>query len=104
MTEPILVKISFLGRRNKEAIAPKNTKYKKLVFFDKDGESHKELESKKVKGVSFMAFDILFGPETIDVSSDGAKIIGQGFSFIVPEDGKLRTMPWTYLNRYNNYI
>ena len=72
-----------------------------LVFFDKVGESHKELESRNVKGVSFMAFDILFGPETIDVSSDGTKIMGQEFSFIVPEDGKLRTMPWQYINRYD---
>ena len=72
-----------------------------LVFFDRDGNSHKELESRNVKGVSFMAFDILFGPENIDISSDGAKIIGQEFSFTVPEDGKLKTLPWTYLNRYN---
>tara|TARA_Y100000741_G_C18262025_1_gene560826 strand:- start:3763 stop:5691 length:1929 start_codon:yes stop_codon:yes gene_type:complete len=72
-----------------------------LVFFDKEGNSHKELESRNVKGVSFMAFDILFGPETIDVSSDGTKIVGQEFSFIVPEDGKLRTMPWQYINRYD---
>ena len=72
-----------------------------LVFFDKEGDSHKELESRNVKGVSFMAFDILFGPEIIDVSSDGTKIIGQEFSFTVPEDGKLRTMPWQYINRYD---
>tara|TARA_B100000035_G_scaffold315470_1_gene336657 strand:- start:2552 stop:4483 length:1932 start_codon:yes stop_codon:yes gene_type:complete len=72
-----------------------------LVFFDKDGISHKELESRYVKGVSFMAFDILFGPENIDVSSENEKIIGQEFSFIVPEDGKLKTFPWEYINRYD---
>lgn len=71
-----------------------------LIFFDKDGVSHKELESSKVKGVSFMAFDMLFGPETIDFSS-GIKKIGQEFSMIVPEDGNLRTQPWYYSNRYN---
>ena len=72
-----------------------------LVFFDRDGESHKELDSKKVKGISFMAFDILFGPETIDISSDGSKIVGQEFSFTVPEDGKLKTLPWEYISRYD---
>lgn len=72
-----------------------------LVFFDNDGVSHKELESRYVKGVSFMAFDILFGPENIDVSSDGDKVVGQEFSFMVPEDGKLRTLPWQYINRYD---
>ncbi len=72
-----------------------------IVFFDKDGSAHKELEAKYVKGVSFMAFDILFGPENIDTSSDNEKIIGQEFSFIVPEDGKLKTFPWKYINRYD---
>ena len=72
-----------------------------LVFFDNDGVSHKELESRYVKGVSFMAFDILFGPENIDVSSDGDKVVGQEFSFTVPQDGKLRTTPWKYINRYD---
>ena len=70
-----------------------------IVFFDSDGVAHKELESRKVKGVSFMAFDILFGPENIDTSSD-EKIIGQEFSFVVPEDGKLKTHPWRYIDRY----
>jgi len=72
-----------------------------IIFFDKDGISHKELESRYVRGISFMAFDILFGPENIDVSSDDQKVIGQSFSFTVPEDGKLRTMPWQYINRYD---
>ena len=69
-----------------------------LVFFDQEGYSHKELESRYVKGVSFMAFDILFGPENIDVSTDDTKIMGQEFSMMVPEDGKLKTFPWTYIN------
>lgn len=72
-----------------------------IVFFDKDGTAHKELESRYVKGVSFMAFDILFGPENIDITPEDTKIIGQEFSFIVPEDGKLKTFPWKYLNRYD---
>tara|TARA_X000001036_G_scaffold150423_1_gene142845 strand:- start:14631 stop:16553 length:1923 start_codon:yes stop_codon:yes gene_type:complete len=72
-----------------------------IVFFDQEGYSHKELESRYVKGVSFMAFDILFGPENIDVSTDDTKIMGQEFSMMVPEDGKLKTFPWTYINRYD---
>lgn len=72
-----------------------------LVFFDKDGNSHKELESRYVKGISFMAFDILFGPENIDISSNNEKIMGQEFSMVVPEDGNLKTFPWTYINRYD---
>ena len=73
-----------------------------IVFFDRDGVSHKELESRYVKGISFMAFDILFGPENIDVSSvDNSKVIGQEFSFIVPDDGNLKTFPWRYINRYD---
>jgi|TARA_B100001142_G_scaffold317083_1_gene357603 hypothetical protein len=72
-----------------------------IVFFDQDGTAHKELESRYVKGVSFMTFDILFGPENIDINSENEKIIGQEFSFIVPEDGKLKTFPWQYINRYD---
>ena len=72
-----------------------------IVFFDKDGNSHKELESKFVKGISFMAFDILFGPEDIKVNTDGYKEIGQSVSMVVPLDGKLRTNPWYYINRYD---
>ena len=72
-----------------------------IVFFDKDGTAHKELESRYVKGVSFMAFDILFGPENIDITPEETKVIGQEFSFIVPKDGKLKTFPWKYLNRYD---
>ena len=72
-----------------------------LVFFDQDGVSHKELESRYVKGVSFMTFDILFGPENIDITSENIKVMGQEFSMTVPEDGKLRTDPWPYINRYN---
>jgi len=72
-----------------------------LVFFDKDGISHKELDSRLVKGVSFMTFDILFGPEDISVSSTGEKVIGQSFSMTVPYDGKLKSYAWKYINRYD---
>ena len=72
-----------------------------LVFFDQEGYSHKELESRYVKGVSFMAFDILFGPENIDISTDDKKIMGQEFSMMVPDDGNIRSLPWTYINRYD---
>tara|TARA_Y100001970_G_C14229407_1_gene857678 strand:+ start:254 stop:2167 length:1914 start_codon:yes stop_codon:yes gene_type:complete len=72
-----------------------------LVFFDKDGISHKELDSRLVKGVSFMTFDILFGPEDISIASTGEKIIGQSFSMTVPYDGKLKSYAWKYINRYD---
>lgn len=72
-----------------------------IVFFDSEGNSHKDLESSKVKGVSFMAFDMLFGPENIDINVDGTKLIGQEFSMIVPEDGKLRSFEWRYISRYD---
>ena len=72
-----------------------------LVFFDKDGISHKELDSRLVKGVSFMTFDILFGPEDISISSSGEKVIGQSFSMTVPSDGKLKSYAWKYINRYD---
>ena len=72
-----------------------------LVFFDSDGNSYKDLESSRVKGVSFMAFDMLFGPENIDINPDGTKLIGQEFSMMVPEDGVLRSYKWKYISRYD---
>ena len=72
-----------------------------IVFFDKDNNPHKELQSRYVKGISFMCFDILFGPENISVDSEGNKKIGQEFSFTVPFDGILKTYPWNYINRYD---
>ncbi len=72
-----------------------------LVFFDFKGKPHKELDPVKTKGVSFMVFDILFGPENIAVNSDGNKVVGQSFSMMVPEDNKLRSTPWPYISRYD---
>ena len=72
-----------------------------VVFFDSDDNSHAILEINRVKGVSFMAFDILYGPNGIDVNTEGERVIGQDSSMIVPEDGKLRTQPWPYINRYD---
>lgn len=72
-----------------------------LVFFDINGKPHRELDPVKIRGVSFMTFDILFGPENISVNSDGNKVIGQSFSMMVPEDGKLRSQPWPYISRYD---
>lgn len=72
-----------------------------VVFFDSDDNSHSVLEINRVKGVSFMAFDILYGPNNIDVNTEGERVIGQDSSMIVPEDGKLRTQPWPYINRYD---
>ena len=72
-----------------------------LVFFDTDGKSHRELDPVKIRGVSFMVFDILFGPENISLDSNGDKVIGQSFSMMVPENGKLRSERWPYINRYD---
>jgi len=72
-----------------------------MVFFDSDDNSHAVLDINRVKGVSFMAFDILYGPSNIDVNTEGERIIGQDSSMTVPEDGKLRTQPWPYINRYD---
>ena len=72
-----------------------------LVFFDLDGKPHRELDPVKIRGVSFMVFDILFGPENISLDSNGDKVIGQSFSMMVPEDGKLRSGRWPYINRYD---
>tara|TARA_B100000902_G_scaffold317507_1_gene309138 strand:- start:3973 stop:5955 length:1983 start_codon:yes stop_codon:yes gene_type:complete len=75
-----------------------------VVFFDKNNIPHKELDPRSVKGVSFMAFDILYGPNKIDIDSDGDKIIGQDSSMVIPEDGVPRlksARPWTYIDRYD---
>lgn len=72
-----------------------------IVYFDANGKSHRELDPVKIRGVSFMVFDILFGPEEISIDSDGNKNIGQSFSMTVPQDGKLRSKPWYYINRYD---
>tara|TARA_B110000902_G_scaffold266996_1_gene357423 strand:- start:2305 stop:4227 length:1923 start_codon:yes stop_codon:yes gene_type:complete len=72
-----------------------------LVFFDINGKSHRELDPVKIRGVSFMVFDILFGPENISVNSDGDKVVGQSFSMMVPQDNRLRSEPWPYINRYD---
>lgn len=71
-----------------------------VVFFDRDNNSHPWLDISRTKAVSFMAFDILYAPNNIDVI-DGERIIGQDSSMTVPEDGKLRTQPWPYINRYD---
>lgn len=72
-----------------------------LVFFDIKGKPHRELDPVKIRGVSFMVFDILFGPENISIDSDGNKVIGQSFSMMVPEDNRLRSEPWPYISRYD---
>tara|TARA_B110000977_G_scaffold116766_1_gene150848 strand:+ start:18855 stop:20780 length:1926 start_codon:yes stop_codon:yes gene_type:complete len=72
-----------------------------LVFFDTLGKPHRELDPDKIRGVSFMVFDILFGPEKISIDSDGKKVIGQSFSMMVPEDNRLRSEPWPYISRYD---
>ena len=78
-----------------------------IVFFDRLGESPNGLAKEDVKGVSFMAFDILFGPESVDYFTTDEKTqlqipkIGQEFSFMLPEDGKQRAkFPWNYASRY----
>lgn len=72
-----------------------------LVFFDINGKPHRELDPIRIRGVSFMVFDILFGPEKISIDSDRKKVIGQSFSMMVPEDNRLRSEPWPYISRYD---
>ncbi len=74
-----------------------------LLFFDSNGDSHKDLDYTLVKGVSFMTFDILYGPSSITSKTElGTKSteFGQDSSMTVPLDGVLRTDPWTYIERY----
>jgi len=71
-----------------------------LVFFDSTGNSFKELEFRQVSGISFMAFDILFGPGNISVAN-GETIIGQSVSMVIPFDNTPRAIPWTYIQRYD---
>jgi len=71
-----------------------------LVYFDSEGNSHKEYKSGITRHASFMAFDILYGPNEIEVVKN-VKTVGQSFSMTVPEDGILRTNPWIYINRYD---
>jgi len=71
-----------------------------LVFFNSDGESFKELEFREITGVSFMAFDILYGPGNIDFVN-GETVIGQSVSMVMPLDNIPRATPWTYIQRYD---
>lgn len=74
-----------------------------IIFFKADNTSQKwaTYDDKTITGISFMAFDILYGPDNIDVNTEGDKITGQSVSMTVPSDGILRTAPWTYINRYD---
>ena len=99
------MKIYTLRNYNRDFLPYVNTREMlldgELVFFDKNGDSHKELNYSLVKGISFMAFDILYGPDNIDVNMDGEKIIGQDSSMTVPDSGILRTFAWPYISRYD---
>jgi len=71
-----------------------------LIFFNSEGNSFKELEFREVTGVSFMAFDILFGPSTINTVNKET-ILGQSVSMVIPFDNNPRATPWTYIQRYD---
>jgi hypothetical protein len=71
-----------------------------LVFFNSEGESFKELEFSEISGVSFMAFDILYGPNNINVVN-GETVIGQSVSMVIPFNNVPRSTPWTYIQRYD---
>jgi hypothetical protein len=72
-----------------------------LVFFKADGTSHKYLNSQDIAGVSFMAFDILFGPREV-IFKDDKMELGQHVSMMLPSDEKSRvSVPWTYIQRYD---
>jgi hypothetical protein len=71
-----------------------------LVFFNSDGDPYKELKFGEISGVSFMAFDILYGPSSINVVN-GETVIGQSVSMVIPFDNVPRSTPWTYIQRYD---
>jgi len=71
-----------------------------LVFFNSEGEAFKELSFSEISGVSFMAFDILYGPNNINVVN-GETVIGQSVSMVIPFDNVPRSTPWTYIQRYD---
>jgi len=71
-----------------------------LVFFNSDGDPYKELKFGEISGVSFMAFDILYGPSGINVVNRET-VIGQSVSMVIPFDNVPRSTPWTYIQRYD---
>jgi hypothetical protein len=71
-----------------------------LVFFNSEGKSFKELNFREISGISFMAFDILYGPSSINVVN-GETIVGQSVSMVIPFDNVPRSTPWTYIQRYD---
>jgi len=71
-----------------------------LVFFNSEGASFKELQFSEISGVSFMAFDILYGPSSINVVN-GETVVGQSVSMVIPFNNVPRSTPWTYIQRYD---
>jgi hypothetical protein len=71
-----------------------------LIFFNSEGNSFKELKFSEISGISFMAFDILYGPSNINVVN-GETIVGQSVSMVIPFDNIPRSTPWTYIQRYD---
>jgi hypothetical protein len=71
-----------------------------LVFFNSEGASFKELQFSEISGVSFMAFDILYGPSSINVVN-GETVVGQSASMVIPFNNVPRSTPWTYIQRYD---
>jgi hypothetical protein len=70
-----------------------------LIFFDDRGQSHDILPLESIKGISFMAFDILYGPISIDTEGVGHEKtvkIGSEGAMAGPIGGK----KWTYSDRY----
>jgi hypothetical protein len=71
-----------------------------LVFFDDRGHSHDSLPIDQIKGISFMAFDILYGPISIDIEGVGHEslvTIGSEGAMAGPIGGE----KWTYSTRYD---
>lgn len=71
-----------------------------LIFFNSEGNSFKELNFGEISGISFMAFDILYGPNSINVVN-GETVVGQSVSMVIPQDNIPRSTPWTYIQRYD---
>ena len=70
-----------------------------LVFFDEKGHSYAKLDSHLVKGISFMAFDIIYGPISLELEG-----LGKEKKLESPSEGAMAGPVggpmWTYLRRW----
>jgi len=79
-----------------------------MVFFDAAGNPHKQLDGTQVKAISYMAFDMLYGPSEVSTIRELgiAPILklGQSSSMVIPITGKsilVNAKDWSYKRRYD---